>query len=34
MEKSAQLAEGESQFKQALRDAELIEQQHQAKRLI
>lgn len=34
MEKIAQLAEGESQFKQELRDAELIlEQEHQAKRL-
>ena len=34
MEKLAQLAEGESQFKQELRDAELIlEQEHQAKRL-
>jgi hypothetical protein len=34
MEKLAQLAEGESQFKQELRDAELIlEQEHQTKRL-
>ena len=34
MEKIAQLAEGEAQFKQELRDAELIlEQEHQAKRL-
>ena len=34
MEKLAQLAEGEAQFKQELRDAELIlEQEHQAKRL-
>lgn len=34
MEKLAQLAEGESQFKQELRDAELIlEREHQAKRL-
>ena len=34
MEKLAQLAEGESQFKQALLDAEFaLEQQHQAKRL-
>ena len=35
MEKLAQLAEGEAQFKQELRDAELIlEQEHQAKDLI
>ena len=34
MEKLAQLAEGEAQFKQELRDAELIlEQEHQTKRL-
>ena len=34
MEKIAQLAEGEAQFKQELRDAELIlEQEHQTKRL-
>lgn len=34
MEKLARLAEGEAQFKQELRDAELIlEQEHQAKRL-